>query len=95
MHLIGVYLTGVRLRRAPHWHASHRRVHHGRASYGAYFIGVRLAGVYLNAAFGGHRCCISHFGAKWQLGTLCPYCPPVGAPILTTMRLSWRTVELG
>jgi hypothetical protein len=21
------------------------------------------------------RWLISHFGAKWQLGTLCPYCP--------------------
>jgi hypothetical protein len=65
----------LRYGHAPHWYASHRRVHHGRASYGAYLIGVHLTGVYLNAAFGGRWCCISHFGAKWQLGTLCPYCP--------------------
>jgi hypothetical protein len=51
-------------------------VHHGRASYGAYLIGVHLTGVYLNAAFGGRWCFISHFGAKWQLGTLCPCGPP-------------------
>jgi hypothetical protein len=30
-------------------------------------MGVHLTGVYLNAAFGGRWCCISHCGGKWQL----------------------------
>jgi hypothetical protein len=74
VHLINVHLMDASHRRvphrrtfhgraryghAPHWHASHRRVHHGCVSCSACLIGV-----YLNAAFDGRWCCISHFDAK-------------------------------
>ena len=71
--------------RASHRRVPHRRVSHGRAPHCVYLtgvyvmamhhIGMHLMGVYLNAAFGGRWCCISHFGIKWQLGTLCLYWP--------------------
>jgi hypothetical protein len=55
------------------WACTSLRVPHGRVRYGMHYIGTHLmgvyvmdvhpTGVYLNAAFGGRWCCISHFGA--------------------------------
>jgi hypothetical protein len=55
MHLIGMHLIGVYIMGVHLMRVSHRRASQG---------------VYLNAAFGSRWCCISHFGAKWQFGTL-------------------------
>jgi hypothetical protein len=72
MHLMGVYLIDVHV----------MGMHHiSMHLMGVYIMGVYLKGGYPNATFGGRWCCISHFGAKWQLGTFVSLLAPVAAII--------------